>query len=59
MTEPAAVTQLIDFHNMPLTNEQQILAALLRIEVLLTPKQPDTPKQLEPIAAKTSKFGRK
>ena len=34
MTEHA----LFDFHNMPLTTEQKILATLERIEVLLTTK---------------------
>ena len=29
-----------DFENMPLTNEQKILATLERIEALLTPKEP-------------------
>jgi hypothetical protein len=40
MTETTAAPQLIDFHNLPLTTEQKILAALERIEVLLTPKPP-------------------
>lgn len=37
MTEASAPHQY-DFSNMPLTNEQLILASLLRIEVLLAPK---------------------
>jgi hypothetical protein len=35
-----------DFSNMPLTNEQKILAVLERIEVLLTPKQVIAPPDL-------------
>ena len=44
MTEHA----LIDFHNLPLTNDQKILGCLERIEKLLTPKVPEVTVETKP-----------